>query len=259
MRRLLPLALPALLVLLVACGGPSEADVQATVAAGVAVSVAQTSTAVAADACGKVALNVYADAVEQQVNRFERQAGLTGSTPRASMGEPLQRLLDLQDETERMDVPPCAAEYHKQILSMMGIYRLAYENFAAQGDEITTQAAIYCARAARSRPVPRWHCAAHRNSAHARRGGADCDAGANAYAGREDGLTPSVAPTRSPRPRAGGFVRRCGAGLAQRIFALFVCLKRHLYIGKAILRKHISDDATDLYQFDTRCILMLPL
>jgi hypothetical protein len=136
------------LLVLVGCGGPSEADIQATVGAAVqattqagqiATSVQATQTA---SACEQPTLNVYADAVEEQITTFEQQATLTGSTPRVSMGVPMQKLLDIQTETRRMDVPNCMQEYHERVVSMMGLYRIAYETFAGQGDESLSQASL---------------------------------------------------------------------------------------------------------------------
>ncbi len=136
-------------IVLVGCGGPSEAELQATVAAAVAATAQaqQVATSVAATqeaeaACGEKALTAYADAIERQIQRFEQQTGLAGSTPRASLGEPLQRLLDLQNEAQDTKAPECLKQYHEQVVSMMGLYRLAYQNFAAQGDETLTQASL---------------------------------------------------------------------------------------------------------------------
>lgn len=133
---------------LTACG-PSAADVQATVAAAVeatsqqvVVSTSVAATQVAANACGAEALTAYADTAEKQMERFERQATLVGSTPRMSMGEPMQRLLDIQDETDQIDAPACLADYHERLVGMMGLYRLAYSTFSAQGDEATTQLSL---------------------------------------------------------------------------------------------------------------------
>lgn len=58
------------------------------------------------------------------------------------MGGPLQELLNLQNDTEDMEHPACLDNYHRRVVSMMGMYRLGYENFAAQGDETMTTAAL---------------------------------------------------------------------------------------------------------------------
>jgi hypothetical protein len=136
-------------LVLVGCGGPSQADLQATVSAAVsataqaqqvATSVAATQTA--AEACGATALGAYADAVEEQIKTFEMQSALVGNTPRVSMGVPMQELLNIQTETRRMDVPECLKPFHEQVVSMMGLYRLGYENFAGQGEESMTMASL---------------------------------------------------------------------------------------------------------------------
>src|SRR5262245_45417056 len=101
MRKFLALVL---LLALAGCGGPSAADVQATVGAAVqatadaeqiARSVAATQ---AAGACDAARLGPYADTIEAQIKSFEQQSDLVNTTPRASLGAPLQRLLDIQSE-----------------------------------------------------------------------------------------------------------------------------------------------------------------
>jgi hypothetical protein len=148
MRSLRLLPLFALALALASCG-PSTADIQSTIDASVAGTVttiaqstAQAATATAAEVCGAAALTRYADTLEPQIQTFEMQAGLVSNTARISMGPALQALLDLQTETRQMDVPPCLAEYHAQVVSMMGLYRAGYENFSAQGDEAMTTAAL---------------------------------------------------------------------------------------------------------------------
>jgi hypothetical protein len=139
-------------LLLIGCGGPSEAQLQATVAAAVKateeannVATAVAATQLALEACGSAALTRYADATEKLVQQFDQQAVLVSSTPRVSMGVPMQRLLDIRTETDAIIPPECLVEFHEQVTSMMGMYQLGYQNFAAQGDEITTQAALQVA------------------------------------------------------------------------------------------------------------------
>jgi hypothetical protein len=138
----------ALAVLLAACGGPSETDIQATVAAAVqgtataeqvAVSVRATQ---AAGACEKDTLTTYADAVEKQIKAFEQQALLVSTTPRVSLGVPLQRLLDIQTETDKLTVPNCLKDLHARILRVMELHQVGYQNFAAQGSESVTTATL---------------------------------------------------------------------------------------------------------------------
>jgi|GEM_PF-2788773 hypothetical protein len=138
-----------ILFLLLGCGGPSEADIEATIAVAVQSTAqsAQVATSVqattqAAEVCGQIALNTYADEIEEQIITFEMQTSVAGSTPRMSLGVALQELLNLQTETRRMKAPECLSAYHERVVSMMGLYRLAYETFAAQGDEMLVQAAL---------------------------------------------------------------------------------------------------------------------
>ncbi len=142
------LLLFVLTLTLTSCG-PSTADIQATIDSSVAATVttieqstAQAATATAAEVCGAAALARYADTLEPQIQTYEMQAGLASRTARISMGPALQALLDLQTETRKMDVPPCLADYHAQVVSMMGLYRAGYENFSAQGDEALTTVSL---------------------------------------------------------------------------------------------------------------------
>lgn len=105
----------------------------------IAVSVKATQEA---GACEAATLNSYADAVEPQIRAFEQQAQLVGTTPRASLGAPLQRLLDIQTETRKLNVPVCLKDFHTRILDMMQVHQIGYQNFAAQGDETMTQASL---------------------------------------------------------------------------------------------------------------------
>lgn len=138
-KTFLPILLALLCVALMSCGGPSAAEIDATVQAAIQSTAAAIPTP---DPCGAAALGTFADAMEEQLKTFEAQTAVVGATPRVSLGTPLQRLLDIQTETRRMDAPVCMQNYQTQVVSMMGLYRLAYETFAAQGDEITVQAAL---------------------------------------------------------------------------------------------------------------------
>lgn len=139
----------AVALLLISCGGPSPDQIQATVASAVQATITANTSATAsavasaeAARCAPAGLSTYATTVEEQVRTFEMQSGLTSSTPRASMGAALQRLLDIQTETRRMEVAPCLTAFHAEVVSMMGLYRLAYETFAAQGSEAITTVSL---------------------------------------------------------------------------------------------------------------------
>lgn len=118
----------ALFVLsLAACGVPSEAAIQQA--------IAETSTAQAAADCSLQKMSAYADAASQEITAFRQQAQLVGSTPRVGLGVPLQRLLDIQTETRKLDVPPCLSAYNERLTRIMQIHQVAYQQFAAQGNE----------------------------------------------------------------------------------------------------------------------------
>lgn len=134
---------------LVACGGPSESDIQATVQAAVEstaqaqqIAASVKATQEAADVCGMTALNTYADAIDEEIKTFQMQTSVAGASPRMSIGTALQRLLDLQTETRRTKTPDCLKTYHERVVGAMGLYRYAYENFAAQGDDSITTLAL---------------------------------------------------------------------------------------------------------------------
>lgn len=144
----MPRILAALVVLvaLTACGGPSQADLQATVEAGTratmaalesqtAVVVAATATA-AADLCGPAGLTAYADTVEAQLGRFDRQSEVVAASPRMSIATPLQALMDIQEEVRATAVPPCLADFHAAVLNAMDWHRSGFMAFAEQrGDQ----------------------------------------------------------------------------------------------------------------------------
>jgi hypothetical protein len=142
MLRLLALVLPVLL--LIGCG-PSEAQIQATVEAGVSATVTAqqgaTATAVA-DRCSPAGLAAYADDLETLLERYEAQSAIVGSTPRVGIGAPLQRLLDYEDEARALDTPACLENIEDALLAMMNRYRTGYQTFAAQGDETATTIAL---------------------------------------------------------------------------------------------------------------------
>jgi hypothetical protein len=136
MLRLLALVLPVLF--LIGCG-PSEAQIQATVEAGISATVTAqqgaTATAVA-DRCSPAGLTAYADDLETLLDRYEAQSEIVGSTPRVGLGAPLQRILDYEDEARALDTPACLENVEDALLSMMNRYRTGYQTFAAQGDDV---------------------------------------------------------------------------------------------------------------------------
>ncbi len=146
MRYIVPIVIALLVVVGLAGCGPSPESLQATVAAGVTgTQTAGTATA-AADVCSQVKLAAYADAAEQLLDRYQSQADVTASTPRASLGGPLQRLLDYEDEARALDAPACLVDFNAAILVMMGRFRQGYQTFAAQGSQGTIDAALTAGR-----------------------------------------------------------------------------------------------------------------
>jgi hypothetical protein len=124
------IGLLALALLLAACGGPSEQDMQAPVGGAVqgTAQAGQVATSVQATqtdaACEALILNAYAD------KAFEQRVQLVGTTPRASLGAP-----------RKLSVTACLQDFHRRLLDMMEMHQLDYQTFAAQGDETMTQAA----------------------------------------------------------------------------------------------------------------------
>lgn len=128
-------------VLLAGCG-PSAEQLQATVEAGVAGTQTAATATAEADVCGPSKVTAYGETIGQAIERFQRQTSVVASTPRVGLGGPLQELLNLQNDTEDMEHPECLDNYHRRVVSMMGVYRFAYQTFAAQGDELMVQAGL---------------------------------------------------------------------------------------------------------------------
>jgi hypothetical protein len=132
-------------LLLTGCGAPTPQQLQPTIEAAVSATITaqQAATAeVEADPCSDADLIAYADAVERLLERYEAQTEVVGSTPRASLGGPLQRLVDYEDEARELEAPECLADYNAAVLVMMQRYRQAYSTFAAQGNQATIDQAL---------------------------------------------------------------------------------------------------------------------
>jgi hypothetical protein len=138
----------AVVLFLVGCGGTSPAQIQATIDSAVSataqaqqVATSVAATQVAQEPCGAAKLAAYVATVEPLVGKFERQAGVTSVAPRIGLSVPLQELLNIQNDVIAITPPVCLVDFHAQVVSMMGLYRFAYETFSAQGDEaVVTQA-----------------------------------------------------------------------------------------------------------------------
>jgi hypothetical protein len=87
--------------------------------------------------CRQADLATYADTMSAKLKNFQQQAELVAASPRMSMAIPLQRLLDLQNETHEIFAPGCVRYFHEQILSAMETQQRGFQQFAAQGDEMT--------------------------------------------------------------------------------------------------------------------------
>lgn len=93
-------------------------------------------------ACSTAAMATYASAVAKLAATYQQQAELTAATPRASIGTPLQRLLDVQQETQALDVPPCLAAYHARIVAAMQLQQQGFQDFAANRGDTAASAKI---------------------------------------------------------------------------------------------------------------------
>lgn len=144
MRYRALISIACAVIALTGCG-PSEAQIQATVEAavtGTQAAIADATATAEADSCSDAALVAYADDVEQLLDRYEAQTEVTGSTPRVSLGGPLQRLVDYEDEVRELVVPDCLEQFHEALGVMMQRFRQGYQTFAAQGDTLTINQAL---------------------------------------------------------------------------------------------------------------------
>lgn len=96
--------------------------------------------------CPAADAKAYGTRIGSQITTFIRQTELTAQTPRIGMAVPLQRLLDLQTETETIQPPPCLAAHLRYTIQMMAMYREGYQNFSAQGEEARTGALLNFAK-----------------------------------------------------------------------------------------------------------------
>lgn len=137
MRPPIVLTCALLLALTMTACGPSAQQIQATVEAGITATMAAGTATATADSCSATRLTGYAEAVERLLDRYEAQTDVVASTPRVGLGTPLQRLLDYEDEARAIEAPPCLADFHDTILTMMQRFRQGYQTFAAQGSDTT--------------------------------------------------------------------------------------------------------------------------
>ena len=96
--------------------------------------------------CRKADLASYADTLAAKLKTFQQQAELVGATPRVSMGTPLQRLLDLQNETREIATPGCLSDFHEGILEAMETQQRGFQQFAAQQDEMAAMGLVTIGR-----------------------------------------------------------------------------------------------------------------
>lgn len=86
--------------------------------------------------CRQADLASYADAMAAKLKNFQQQAELVAASPRMSMATPMQRLLDLQNETREIAAPGCVRHFHEEILTAMETQQRGFQQFAAQGDQM---------------------------------------------------------------------------------------------------------------------------
>lgn len=96
--------------------------------------------------CRQADLTTYADTMAAKLKTFQQQAELVGATPRVSMGTPLQRLLDLQNETREIGTPGCLSAFHEEILTAMETQQRGFQQFAAQQDEMAAMGFVTIGR-----------------------------------------------------------------------------------------------------------------
>lgn len=82
--------------------------------------------------CRKADLVTYADEMENQIAAYQQQVGLVEVAPRVGIATPLQRLLDLQNETRAVEAPGCLADYHGRVVEAMEFHQAVFQDFAAQ-------------------------------------------------------------------------------------------------------------------------------
>jgi hypothetical protein len=92
--------------------------------------------------CRKADLTTYADAVTSKIKAFQQQGDLVAATPRVGLGMPLQRLLDLQNETRAIEAPGCLRHFHENVLEAMEIQQHGFQQFAAQQNELVAVSLI---------------------------------------------------------------------------------------------------------------------
>jgi hypothetical protein len=92
--------------------------------------------------CRQADLAAYADTMAAKIVAFQQQADLVAATPRLGIGTPLQRLLDLQNETRAITAPGCLRDFHRGILDAMETQQRGFQQFAAQQDELVAASLI---------------------------------------------------------------------------------------------------------------------
>lgn len=84
------------------------------------------------DSCTAEALATYGAAMRAAIENYQEQAELVATVSRVSIATPLQRLLDLQNETEKINVPPCVENHKARVIAAMSNHQSKFQDFAAQ-------------------------------------------------------------------------------------------------------------------------------
>ena len=136
------IATALLMLTLVACGGPSAEQLEATITtrietavpATMEAQVAGTATAIAENDCSDAALAQYSIDLTILLDRYDNQVAVANSTPRVGLGPALQAMLEYEDEARVLVAPRCLIEYHSWVIVMMSSYREQLQAFAAQNE-----------------------------------------------------------------------------------------------------------------------------
>jgi hypothetical protein len=109
------LLIPLLALLLAACSTPFAAAPTAT-----------------PDPCAPAALTAYGETVQTELTNYFAQLGIAQATPRVGLGPVLQALFEAEKAVKAVAAPDCLADFRGRTISMMELYRISMNQFAAQ-------------------------------------------------------------------------------------------------------------------------------
>jgi hypothetical protein len=87
--------------------------------------------------CSTDKVQDYGALISRQLDEYDAQLDLAGSTGRGSLSAPRQRLIDLRFETADIAYPDCLADFHTSVIDTMMIYEAAFEAFVSQESDLT--------------------------------------------------------------------------------------------------------------------------